>query len=113
MKNIPTLEERALANIVVDIQQFDSESQTIYFDIPEFNAALFYSTPEYPVAELSSRSTGDHHFWLVVPLERMGDNLAESAEALQLPAGYYINNQLGNDYFVAVDLAPVEAPSSN
>ena len=100
LKNIPTHQEVALANIIVDVRQFDPEPQTIYFDIPNFNAALFYNTSDYPVAELVSRPTGEHHFWLVVPLE--------NTEALQLPPGYYISHQLGNDYYAAVDLAPTD-----
>ena len=96
LKNIPTAQEMALPNIIADVKQYDQEPQTIYFDIPEFNAALFYDAAAYPVASLSSRPTGNHHFWLVVP--------TESADALQIPNGYRIVNQLGNDYYTAVDL---------
>ena len=108
IKNIPTAQEAALPNIIADVQQFDAEPQTIYFDIPEFNAALFYSTPAYPVAELSARPTGNHHFWLVVPFENLGKSLTETTAALRIPAGYYIANQLGNDYYAAVDLTLAE-----
>ena len=109
LKNIPTPAAVALPNIIADIRQYDPEPQTIYFDIPEFNAAMFYDTPEYPIADLGTRPTGDHHFWLVVPFEKLGDNLAESASALDIPDGYYVANQLGNDYYAAVDLTPVDS----
>ena len=112
LKNIPNAQETALPNIIVDVQQYDPEPQTLYFDIPDFNAALFYDTSAYPIADISTRSTGDHHFWLIVPVERMGDNLATATEALNIPAGYYIANQLTNDYYTAVDLAPTDSNST-
>ncbi|MBR3220298.1 hypothetical protein IKF76_00300 [Candidatus Saccharibacteria bacterium] len=100
----PTKQELALPNIITDVQQYDSEPQTIYFDIPNFNTALFYDTSAYPVADLSTRPTGNHHFWLIVPAERLGENLAETTEAIQIPNGYYIADQLSNDYYTAVNL---------